>query len=177
MNVILIGYRGTGKSSVGRRLAQRLHRPFLDADEQLEERVGCSIAEYFASDGESAFRDRESEILAELVQQTDAVISLGGGAVLRPQNRQAIRQGGFVVWLQANPETLAKRLHADATTAGRRPALTTHDPMTEILALLEQRRPFYAECAEHTIDTERKSLDAIVDEIVCLLENPSRNPS
>lgn len=177
MNVILIGYRGTGKSSIGRQLAARLQRPFVDADEVLEQRVGCSIADYFAREGEQAFRDRESEILAELVTATNCVISLGGGAILRPQNRQAIRQGGLVVWLQADPGTIASRLHADATTAARRPALTHHDPLTEIRTLLEQRRPLYAECAGHTIDTEQKSLDDCVDEIVCLLNHPSRMKS
>ena len=79
MNVILIGYRGTGKSSVGRRLAARLQRPFIDADDVLEQRVGCSIADYFAREGEQAFRDRESEIVSELVTATNTVISLGGG--------------------------------------------------------------------------------------------------
>ena len=118
--------------------------------------------------------DRESEIVSELVTATNTVISLGGGAILRTQNRQAIRQGGLVVWLQADPHTIASRLHADAATAARRPALTHHDPLTEIRTLLEQRRPLYAECAGHIIDTEQKSLDDCVDEIVCLLNNPSR---
>ena len=90
------------------------------------------------------------------------------------RNRQAIRQGGLVVWLQADPHTIASRLHADAATAARRPALTHHDPLTEIRTLLEQRRRLYAECAGHIIDTEQKSLDDCVDEIVCLLNNPSR---
>ena len=177
MNVILIGYRGTGKTSVGQKLAARFQRRFVDADECLEARAGRSISEIFATQGEPAFRDLESQVVSEILAGDELVVSLGGGAVLRAPNRQAMARSGTTFWLRASAGTIAERLRNDPLTARRRPALTSSGGDKEIVDLLEERRPLYEQCADHTICTDHKSLDTIVDEIVCLLEHPRRASS
>jgi len=170
MNIVLIGYRGTGKSTVGRLLAQRLGWTFLDADEELERRAGRTIREIFATGGEPAFRDLESAILTDLLAQDGLVLALGGGAVLRDGNRRVIRSpGNRVVWLQAGAETLFQRICADPTTAERRPLLTAAGGTDEIVRLLAVREHFYRECAEFLVDTEGKEADEVAAEIVSLL--------
>ena len=121
----LVGTRGTGKSTVGRILAERLVRPFLDADVELEEKLGRSIAAIFAEDGEPLFRDWEEQVLSELTTaHPGAILATGGGVVLRESNRQALRSFGFVVWLWADPALAAARLQADRRGLDSRPALT-----------------------------------------------------
>ena len=116
----MIGYRGTGKSTVGRILADRLNRTFLDADLEIEARAGRSISAIFTEEGEPVFRDWEERTLAELTRAIPtAVIATGGGAVLREANRRRLRDFGFVVWLTAEPAELARRLEADPRGAGR----------------------------------------------------------
>src|SRR3990172_4504754 len=122
MQLILIGYRGTGKTTVARRVAELLALACFDADAEVERRAGKSIAQIFADDGEQAFRDLEVQTIAGLIQQRDAVLSLGGGAVLRAETRRAIASG-TVVWLTARPETIHARMTADAKTAAQRPNL------------------------------------------------------
>src|SRR6266446_280163 len=132
MNVALIGYRGTGKSEVAQQLALRLAWDWVDADVEVELKAGKSIAAIFADEGEPTFRDLEAAVLTELVQRDRAVLALGGGIVLRTANRELLRQVGTVVWLTAEPETIARRLAADAATASRRPNLTTVGGLEEI---------------------------------------------
>ncbi len=124
MNLVLIGYRGTGKSEVARLLAARLGWPWFDADEQIEAMAGLSIAEIFAAQGEAAFRDVESQVIARLAMQDRSVLALGGGAVMRPENRAAIGRQGQVVWLQATPETI---LAATRIRPGHGPAAPQSD--------------------------------------------------
>jgi shikimate kinase len=170
MNIALIGYRGTGKTTVGKLVAAALNFTFIDADAALEERLGRSIREIFATEGESYFRDRESEILAELCQGDRQVLSLGGGVVLREGNRHQLREVcQRVVWLQADIEILVERLHGDPATAAQRPPLTSLPGRAEIEQLLAQRTPLYAECAEFTIDTSHRSPEHIAQEIVSLV--------
>lgn len=164
--ICLIGYRGTGKSTVARELATCLGYDAVDADEELERRAGKSIAEVFADDGEPAFRDLESEVVAELCAHPRTVIALGGGAVLRGANRTAICAAGPVVWLRAGVDEIIRRVAADATTASRRPQLTSAGGRAEIEALLAQRTPLYEACATFVIDTDGKSPAQIADEIV-----------
>lgn len=169
MNLYLIGYRGTGKTTVAAALAEKLQRPWFDADVEIERRAGKSIREVFTVEGEPAFRDWESAAIADLSSQTEIIISVGGGAVLRPQNREAMKASGYIVWLQALPQTILARMAADPTTAGRRPNLTTLGGLPEIEALLAERTPLYAQCANLTVDTEGKSPEQIADEIVAAL--------
>ena len=195
----LIGYRGVGKTSVAQLLALRLGWDWVDADVEIELRAGKSIAAIFADDGEPAFRDLESAVIAELTgvgqpsrlskDKRDAfptpdltgqagtplhevsrlVLACGGGAVLRLENRQALQAAGKVVWLQARPETILERIATDATTAGRRPQLTTSGGAIEVQELLAQRLPLYQQCANLTIDTEGKSPAEVAEEILARL--------
>lgn len=150
----LIGYRGTGKSTVGKILAERLNRRFLDADLEIEARAGRSIPEIFAVSGEPAFRDWEERTLRELVRDhPGGILATGGGAVMRPANRALLLKHGLVVWLKADADELARRLSADPRQGAARPALTPAGTIAEIGSLLEARSPSYAELAHRVIDT------------------------
>jgi shikimate kinase len=169
MNLVLMGYRGTGKSQVARLLAERLGWPCFDTDEQIEQRAGKSIAAIFAEDGEDAFRDWETQVIADLAARDRSVIALGGGAVLRAQNRAALARASHVVWLTASPQTLWRRIQADAATQARRPNLTAAGGITEIIATLDARRPIYRQCAHAVVDTEDKTPAEVADAIVAQL--------
>lgn len=163
--ILLIGPRGSGKTTVGRRLAARLAWSFVDADELLEAREGRSVAAIFAADGEAGFRDRESVLLSELAQKPDHVIATGGGIVLRPENRRTLRVAGFCIWLTADPTTLWARIQADPATAARRPALTPLLGRAEVERLLTEREPLYREVAHLVVDG-CQSPDAVVSAIL-----------
>jgi shikimate kinase len=165
-SIALIGYRGTGKTTVARELARRLQWEWVDADVELELRAGKSIAAIFSGDGEPAFRELESAVVAELTARTRVVLALGGGAVLRPANREAIARCGAVVWLKASAEAIEERLAADPSTAARRPNLTNAGGRTEIERLLAERTPIYAACATLEVDTDDKSPAEIAGEIL-----------
>lgn len=173
MNIILIGYRATGKTTLARLLAQRLGWEWIDADVEIERRAGKSIARIFAEDGEPAFRDLEAEVIADLCRRDCWVVAAGGGAPLRAESRRVMRESGPVVWLTAGAETIHARMSGDATTASRRPSLTNRGALEEILHLLEKREPVYRETAHHRIDTEGKSPDVLADEILERLRVPT----
>lgn len=164
--LFLIGTRGTGKSTVGRALAARLGWAFADADERIEAAAGKSIADIFAAEGEAGFRDREAAVLAELAALKQHVVATGGGAVLRPANRDLLRNSGFVAWLTASPEAAFARLQADPTTAARRPNLTPAGGLEEVRSILTAREPHYRACAHFTIDTGVLSPEAAADAIL-----------
>ena len=166
MNLFLIGYRGSGKTSVAASLSRQLGWPWIDADEELERRAGKSIKQIFADGGELAFRDLESTTVAELAKRDRHIIALGGGAILREENRQAIQGRGNVVWLRAAPETLLARINADPTTAERRPNLTGQGGLEEIRHLLSQRTPYYSACADLSVNADRQSPEQIAREII-----------
>jgi shikimate kinase len=174
MNLVLIGYRGTGKSSVARLLALRLAREWVDADAEIELRAGRSIAAIFDDSGEEGFRKLEAEVLGELLNNPQPVegriIAAGGGVVLRAENRELLTRSATCVWLRASPETIALRIAADDSTASRRPALTTLGRQEEIVRLLSTRAPLYEACATLSIDTEAKSAKAVADEIIARLQ-------
>ena len=163
----LVGYRGTGKSTVGRLLADRLRRPFVDADDWIVERSGRTIRAIFEESGEPVFRDWEERVLREiLVERPDAVVATGGGAVLREANRRLLQSFGLVVWLRAEPDELARRLEADAQTREARPSLTSAGTLREILDVLEVRTPLYRAVSHVEIDTQGKTPSAIVEEML-----------
>lgn len=167
MTITLVGYRGTGKSTIAGALAARLGWTAIDADAEIESRAGRSIREIFATAGEGEFRRQERAVLAELLQRDRLVIASGGGAVLSPETRCDMAAAGPVVWLTASLETLRARLAADASTPGRRPALTAHDPGTEIATLLALREPYYRDVATLTVATDGRTPEEIVSEILC----------
>ncbi|MEW6694599.1 MAG: shikimate kinase [Pseudomonadota bacterium] len=162
----LIGLPGTGKTTVGRQLARRLQLPFVDADQVIEARTGCTIREFFEREGEAAFRDLEEAVIDELTQGPPCVLSTGGGAVLRPANRRHLRERGRVFYLRSSPEELARRLRHDRT----RPLLQVADPVQRLRELYAQRDPLYRETAHYTIETGRPSVATLVNMIVMQLE-------
>lgn len=166
MIVSLIGLPGSGKSTVGRHLARRLHLPFVDADHAIEERLGCSIREYFEREGEARFRDVEEAVLDELTQHHRGVLSTGGGAVLRPANRRHLRERGQVVYLKSSPDELFRRLRHDVN----RPLLQVADPLSRLRDLYAVRDPLYQETAHFTLETGRPSVATLVNMIVMQLE-------
>ena len=157
---------GSGKSTVGRQLARRLGLPFFDSDAVIEQRLGCSIREYFAREGEAAFRDVEQQVLAELAAGPHAVVATGGGAVLREANRDLMRQAGRVIYLRSSPEDLHRRLRHDT----QRPLLQVADPMGKLRTLHAERDPLYREAAHFQIETGRPSVPTLVNMIVMQLE-------
>jgi shikimate kinase len=166
MNIALIGYRGTGKTTVAQQLALALGWDWLDADVEVELRAGKSIAAIFADDGEVAFRDLESLVLADLIGRERTVLALGGGVVLRRSNCELLRRAGLVVWLQAKPGTIAARMAEDPTTQSRRPNLTTAGGLDEIRRLLAERSSHYDACCGLAIATDDKSPADVVVEIL-----------
>ncbi len=169
MAITLVGFRGTGKSTVGPQLAARLGYRCLDADEQITLRTGKSIPEIFESEGEPAFRLHEAAVLAELLQQKQLVIAAGGGAVMDDITRMRMQESGPVVWLQATLDTILERIGEDLAQAATRPALTSLDPREEVKQLLIQRQPLYSEIASIAVATDRRSVASIVDEILSQL--------
>lgn len=169
MNLFLIGYRGCGKTSVGRALAALLGWPWLDADVELERRAGKSIKQIFADAGEIAFRDLESAVVADLARCDRHVLALGGGAVVREENRQALAGRGKVIWLMASPETLLARISADPATGARRPNLTGQGGLAEIRELLAQREPIYKAAADLVVDAERLNPEQLARQIAASL--------
>lgn len=169
MRVFLIGYRGTGKTTIAALLAKLLDCDWMDSDEQVERMACKSIATIFAEDGEGAFRDWEVKAIGELVHTDHRILALGGGAVLRNENRRTMSTGGIAIWLTASPETIQTRLSKDPTTGQRRPRLTSTGGVTEVRKLLRERTPLYEQCADHTIDTEGKLPQQVTDEIFALL--------
>jgi shikimate kinase len=167
--IFLVGPRGSGKTTVARLVAERLGWSHLDADTELERRLGRTIRSIFAAEGEKAFRDQEAAILAELCRLDNHVVATGGGVVLRPENRLRMQSSGHVVWLTAKAETLAARLGQDATTAERRPSLTSSASATsleEIVAVLEAREPLYHAVADVIVSTEGQTPEQVTDAVV-----------
>ena len=166
MNLALIGYRGTGKTTVAEELARRLGWSWLDADVELERRAGRTIKQIFAEGGEAAFRDLEEQVIAELAARDQLVLALGGGAILRASNRAAIAERCRTAWLTANPSTIQARIQADASTTDRRPNLTAAGGLEEIEQLLATRTPLYRECADCIVSTDDRSPESIAREIL-----------
>lgn len=173
-NLILIGFMGTGKTTLGKLCAERLNYAFHDSDAVIEERAGCSIAELFTREGEARFRQREREAIAHLAARSHQVIATGGGAILAPENAAALRAGGRVVLLHASPEAILNRV-GDAST---RPLLAgASDPHARIAALLQERAERYAQAAHHQIQTTHRAPEEIAEEIVAWFETTCRAKS
>ena len=161
-NIFLVGLMGAGKSTVGRILARRLGKRFVDTDHEIEKRNGVTIPVIFEIEGEDGFRRREQEVLADLAQEKDLVLSTGGGIVLKPENREVLRNHGFVVYLNARPELLAERTKHDRT----RPLLNVEDPLTRLRELYAVRDPLYREVAHASVETGRGAPQQVVQAIL-----------
>lgn len=167
MTLALIGLPGSGKSTIGRHLARRLGVGFTDSDHVIEQRLGCSIREFFDREGEECFRDLEQATIDELTAGTaPAVLSTGGGAVLRAANRMHLHERGQVVYLHALPEDIFRRLRHDKT----RPLLQVDDPLKRLRSLYAERDPLYRETAHFVIETGRPSVATLVNMVVMQLE-------
>jgi shikimate kinase len=147
-------------------LARRLQLPFADSDHAIEERIGCSIREYFEREGESRFRDVEESVIDELTYQSHGVLSTGGGAVLRALNRLHLRDRGHVIYLKSSPEELFRRLRHDSN----RPLLQVADPLKRLKDLYNDRDPLYRETCHFSMETGRPSVATLVNMIVMQLE-------
>ena len=170
--IVLVGLPGSGKSSVGKAIARRQDCTWVDSDHAIEARIGCSIREYFDTQGEQAFRDVEEAVLDELSQPSNTVLSTGGGAVLRPINRQRLHERGTVIYLRSSPEALFRRLRHDT----KRPLLQVADPLKRLRNLYAERDPLYRECAHFIIDTHGLSLSMLVNRIMMQLELAQASP-
>ena len=168
MHIFLIGYRGCGKSTVGRLLAQQLQRPLADTDELIEKKCQQTIQEIFEAAGEAGFRDLEEDVIATIARSSREphVVSLGGGAILRQANRQWIGNSGICIWLQGSPEALYARISSDAITAQQRPKLSDLGGYEEVVEVLRAREPLYRRMAQMTVITDDKTPDEVVMEIL-----------
>ena len=167
MIFVLVGMPGSGKSTIARALSRRLQLALADSDQAIEQRLGCTIRSYFDSHGEAAFRDVEEAVIDELTRRgASLVLATGGGAVLRPINRQRLRERGTVIYLRSSPEQLFKRLRHDT----KRPLLQVADPLKRLRALYDERDPLYRECAHFVVDTHGSSLPMLVNRIMMQLD-------
>jgi shikimate kinase len=157
-NLFLVGMMGAGKTTLGRQLARRLGKRFVDADHELEARLGVPIPTIFEIEGEQAFRDREEAIVAELVVMTGIVLSTGGGVVGRAASRACLRANGTVLYLHAMPDTLWLRVRH----ARHRPMLHAPNPRARLAELYRQRDPLYREVAHHVVESERDAVLRLV---------------
>jgi shikimate kinase len=166
MHIILIGYRGTGKSTVGKRLAEKLRIPFYDTDELIETKVGKSIQGMVAEYGWTYFREREREIVREVAGLQRSIIATGGGAVMDEENADIMKKHGMLIWLNADVKTIIARIQGDINSAERRPVFTQDDIFQETEDVLKKRMPVYSGLADFSIDTPGKNIDEIVN-IIC----------
>ena len=171
-SLYLVGMMGSGKTSTGRPLAERLGYGFVDADAVIEQAAGCSIPEIFERDGEAGFRSLESQVLNAISQRHSLVVATGGGVVTQPEN-WGVLHSGIVIWLDVVPDQLMQRLKADSTV---RPLLQTADPEADLKALLNKRQPLYAE-ADLTVVINDETPDAVADGILQLLPSLLKDPT
>ena len=161
-NIILIGFMGTGKSTIGRNLSQTFGYPLIDTDQMIVEKQGRTIPKIFEEDGEQAFRDMETNLLRSLFKHNGHIISTGGGIIVRPENRALLRELGYVVWLQASPAEILNRTSRNSN----RPLLNNADPEGTIRRLLEIRVPLYTETAHLCIETDQLNFDEVTTGII-----------
>jgi shikimate kinase len=178
VTISLVGMPGCGKSTVGRHLARQLGLRFVDSDAEIERRIGMPIRDFFAAHGEAAFRDVEQDVLDELTQRTGHMLATGGGAVLRPSNRDALHSRTHVFYLRSTPEELFRRLRHDT----HRPLLQVADPQARLRDLYRERDPLYRRTAHFVVEAARPSVPALMGMVLMQLElaglvDPGQVPS
>ncbi len=165
-NIFLVGLMGSGKTTIGRALAKRLNKRFVDADHEIEARTGASIPLIFEIEGEASFRQREADVIRDLTALEGIVLATGGGAVLNEGSRQFLRERGIVVYLRASVGSILQRTSHDRN----RPLLQTADPKARIEELSRQRAPLYEAVAHITVETGRPNVQSVVQNILAQLE-------
>ncbi|MCG2754880.1 MAG: shikimate kinase [Desulfobacteraceae bacterium] len=166
MNIYLTGYRCTGKTSVGKSLAQTLGWSFIDADLELVDKHGMTISEIVSKEGWSSFREKEKAIIKRLGILDKHVVATGGGVILDIENVEQMKKSGTIIWLKATPETIKKRILQDQNTEELRPSLTSKGLVEEIEETLLDRKPLYESAMDFSIDTDNRSIDDICGEIM-----------
>jgi len=169
MNIILIGYRGSGKSTVARRLASRMERRFVDTDDVIESKEG-QISDMVKSHGWDYFRAIEKRIIEEISKEDNLVIALGGGAVLDPDNVVNLERNGLIIWLKADRETLRKRIELDPRTLASRPTLTGKGAIEELGEMMTYRDPIYDKASKIQFDTSALEVETAVENILARLQ-------
>jgi shikimate kinase len=164
--IIFVGLPGSGKTTIGRQMGRRLGLPFLDSDSVIEQRLGCSIREFFDREGEERFRDIEQNVLDDLSKHHHGVLSTGGGSVLRPLNRLNLHTRGKVIYLRSTPEEVFRRLKHDM----QRPLLQVEDPQEKLRVLFNVRDPLYRETAHFVFETGRPSINRLLNTIIAELD-------
>ena len=165
MNIVLIGYRGTGKSVVGHLLARKLNRETISMDAEIVKKAGMSIPEFVEQNGWPKFRDLETEVAQELAERDNIIVDCGGGVIERPENIPALRTNGVIFWLQASADVVVSRIVGGT----ERPALTEGKTFTEeVEEVLERRTPLYSEVAQHIINTDNMTPDQVADSILAI---------
>jgi shikimate kinase len=173
LTITFVGLPGSGKTTIGRQLARRLGVPFVDSDHVIEDRLGCSIREYFDREGEDAFRDVEQAVLDDLSLNHQGVLSTGGGSVLREANRRHLHERCQVIYLRSTPEDVYRRLRHDSV----RPLLQVQDPLARLRDLYDARDPLYRDAAHFVIETGRPSVPTLVNMILMQLELAGHLPA
>jgi len=170
MNLVLIGYRAAGKTTVGRRLSAALRKPFLDTDDLIEERQGIPIGEIVKIYGWDYFRALERQIVSEISNRDNLVIAAGGGAVLEPENVQALRRNGLIIWLKADIQVLLRRMAKDPRTVTGRPSLTGMGVLEELKEVLAHRENFYKQASEAQVDTSLMDVEGVANNILSIFQ-------
>jgi shikimate kinase len=169
MKIILIGYRCTGKTAVGKKISERLTIPFYDTDELIQRHTNKTIKEIVEEEGWDAFRAEERKIIKTLPFLADAVIAAGGGAIMDTENRKALKHNGLCVWLTADIRTIVERMTNDQASAAQRPPLSSDGLKQETAEILETREPVYQQLADCIVDTTGKGIDAVADDVCAAL--------
>jgi shikimate kinase len=160
-NIFIVGPMGAGKSTVGRQLSESLSYTFKDSDQEIQRRTGVDIPTIFEFEGEEGFRNRERQVIEELVTEERIVLATGGGAILSPENRQNLSSRGVVIYLHCSPEQQYARTARDRN----RPLLDTEDPLAKLREIMEEREPLYRQVADMVVSTEKRGTSSVVKEI------------
>lgn len=173
MNIVLIGYRCTGKSAVGKALARDLDRLLIDTDALIEEKAGAPISEIVEKKGWEGFRDIETKVVQEISEKDDLVIATGGGIVLREMNTRRLKANGLLIWLRARPGVILERMAQDLSMGKGRPPLTLKSPVEEIKEQLAFRDPLYKEAGDLVVDTDDLLIPEVAEAVLRALSSRS----